>query len=80
MFLGFVISKDGLKMDDEKVKAILEWPIKRSMIDVKSFHDLAIFYRNFIKNFSCMIEPIVLRYKNEFTLKTLFSYIEKHIT
>lgn len=27
VFLGFVISIDGMRMDDEKAKAILEWPI-----------------------------------------------------
>ena len=26
VYLGFVISADGLKMDPEKVKAISEWP------------------------------------------------------
>jgi len=25
--LGFVISRYGMRMDDEKVKAILEWPL-----------------------------------------------------
>ena len=26
VYLGFVVSAEGLKMDPEKVKAILEWP------------------------------------------------------
>ena len=26
MYLGFVISKENLKMDPEKVKAIIDWP------------------------------------------------------
>jgi len=26
VYLGFVVSIDGLKMDTEKIKAIIEWP------------------------------------------------------
>jgi len=36
-FLGYVISKDGLKMDKEKVKAILDWP---APITLKKYNHL----------------------------------------
>ena len=31
VYLGFVVLVEGLKMDLEKVKAILEWPTLRSV-------------------------------------------------
>nr|XP_027122191.1 uncharacterized protein LOC113739146 [Coffea arabica] len=42
VFLGFVISAQGMKVDDQKVKAIQEWPTPRSVGDVRSFHGLAV--------------------------------------
>ena len=48
VYLGFVISVEGLKMDPKKVKAILEWATPRSAKYVRSFHGLDRFYINFI--------------------------------
>lgn len=58
VYLGFVISAEGLKMDPEKVKAILDWHTFESGGDIKSFHGLASFYRKFIRNFSSVCNPM----------------------
>ena len=42
MYLGFVISKEGLKMDQEKVKEMMEWPSPKNVSEVRSFHGLVI--------------------------------------
>ena len=52
VYLGFVISANGLKMDPNKVKSILEWPTPKNMGEVRSFQGLTSFYRNFIRNFN----------------------------
>ena len=65
VFLGFVISQEGLKMDPEKIKEIVEWPSPRNIYEVRSFHGLPSFYRKFIKKFSNIYAPIVETIKRE---------------
>jgi hypothetical protein len=67
IYLGFVISKNELRMDPDKVEVIKNWPSPRNIFEVRSFHGLANFYRKFIKNFSgisaAMMDTVKKRHK-----------------
>ena len=57
-FLGFVISSSSVRVDGEKIKAIVERPVPQSVADVWSFHGLASFYKRFVSNFSSIVSPL----------------------
>ena len=43
-FLGVVIGADGIKMEEEKVKDVLDWPAPKCVKDMQKFLGLANYY------------------------------------
>jgi hypothetical protein len=75
-FLGMIVSREGMKMDDSKVKAIREWPTPKTVREVQSFLGLANFYHRFIEGYAQVTQPL-----NDLTKKdTPFAWKEAQQT
>ena len=57
-YLGFILTKEGLKMDPSKVQTIQDWPEPRKVKDIQSFLGFANFYRRFISDYSDIVVPL----------------------
>ena len=57
-YLGHVVSKEGIAVDQENIRAIMEWETLKNVDEAISFMGLASYYRMFIKNFSRIAYPI----------------------
>jgi hypothetical protein len=64
LFLGYVVTPQGIEVDHAKVEAIDGWPIPKILSQVQSFLGLVGIYCRFVKDFSTIATPL-----NELTKK-----------
>lgn len=58
-YLGYVVDNLGLRVDPDKVSAILAIPAPSNIKEVRRIVGMASWYRRFIPNFSTLVAPIV---------------------
>jgi len=51
-FLGHIVTKNGIKTDDEKIKAMQEFETPKCVKRLRSFLGLANYYRRFVKDYA----------------------------
>eukprot|EP00873_Tetraselmis_striata_P010491 jgi/Tetstr1/430755/TSEL_020540.t1 len=54
-----------IKMDPRKVEAVQQWPVPKTVKDVRGFLGLAGYYRKFINNFAAIAAPLHDLTKNQ---------------
>ena len=64
-YLGFEVTKEGLKPSPAKVQAVAECPVPKIVKDVRSFLGLASYYQRFIKDFSKIARPLTKLIKDK---------------
>jgi len=57
-YLGHVCTPQGIRPDPRKVKAIEEYPVPKTVKDIRSFIGLAGYYRRHVPNFARLSQPL----------------------
>ena len=57
-YLGFVVSQEGMKVDQINTKAIWTWKTPTKKKEIESFLRFCNFYRRFIEGFSKIAKPL----------------------
>lgn len=66
-YLGHRISDKGIEVDQEKIQAVIEWPIPKTLKQFRGFLGLTGYYRRFILNYGSIARPLTsLLKKNSF--------------
>ena len=58
VYLGHVVSKDGIQTDPKKVEAICKWPLPTNVMKVRSFIEFTNYYLWFIKKYAQVAKPL----------------------
>ena len=59
-YFGLIITPKGIKMDQKKLSAVLDWSTPENLKNIQSFLGFANFYRRFIRDFSKLAAPLNL--------------------
>ena len=57
-YLGRIVTPEGVATDPNKIQTIRDWPVPKSVRDVRSFLGLASYYRKFIRGFAGIASPL----------------------
>ena len=69
LYLGHIIGVDGVRVHEEKIRAIRDCPEPRNVMELRGFVGICTYDRNFVKSFSQLAAPLT-----DLTKKGAFSW------
>lgn len=68
-----MISTNGVKVHEEKIQAIRDWPYPRNITELHGIPGLCAYYRRFMRGFSQLAAPLI-----DLTKKGAFRWTKPH--
>ena len=56
-YLGHVVSSACVRMDPEKIKAMVDWPLSQNLTELRGFLGLIGYYRKFVHSYMAIVAP-----------------------
>ena len=86
IFLGHVISQQGIQVDPKKIETVLKWQAPTNVSEIRSFLGLAGCYRRFVEGFSIIAGPLTRLLRKGVTFhwddhcQRAFEKLKQHLT
>jgi hypothetical protein len=61
----YIVSHEGVKVDPNKIKAMMDWPIPKTLNNLRGFLGLTSYYCKFVRHYGRIAAPLMTLTKKD---------------